>query len=392
MLHKFQRALCYLKELFFLLLCKFLGLFLRAFCPAYQNVWLVSERGNDARDNGYWFYHYLRTEHPELNTHYVITSDSPDAGKIAALGGAVQKGSFQHYLLYYCANYLVGTHVQPCAPDLMVHYHLANKGIRARGKQVFLQHGVIKDEMQWMHRKNLYLDLFICGAMPEYEYIRDTFGFSPSVPQYTGLARFDNLIRARKKDPQKMILVMPTWRGSHYPDGDAFQATQFYQAFQSLLDNPQLHKMLEENHYQLIFYPHIEMQKHLKQFRTTSPYILLADHTTHDVQQLLMDCTLLITDYSSVFFDVSYLEKPQIYYQFDEEEFRKYHYQKGYFDYRRDGFGPVCTTEKALLQALEQAFQNGMQMSPAYKDRVAAFFPLRDAKNCQRTYEAICSL
>ena len=166
MKHKLLRALCYLKELLAMLLCKLLGAVCRAFSPAYRGIWLVGERGTDARDNGYWFYRYLRTQHPELRTYYVITADSPDAAKIAALGGAVRRGSFRHYLLYYCADYLVGTHVQPCAPDLMVHYHLAAKGIRARGKQVFLQHGVIKDEMQWLHRENLYLDLFVCGADP----------------------------------------------------------------------------------------------------------------------------------------------------------------------------------------------------------------------------------
>ena len=392
MKHKFLRALCYLKELLAMLLCKPLGAVCRAFIPAYRGIWLVGERGTDARDNGYWFYRYLRTQHPELRAYYVITADSPDAAKITALGGAVQRCSFRHYLLYYCADYLVGTHVQPCAPDLMVHYHLAAKGIRARGKQVFLQHGVIKDEMQWLHRENLYLDLFVCGAKPEYEYIRDTYGFVPKVPRYLGLARWDNLLRAGQAPCKKMILFMPTWRGAHYPDGEAFRGTQFYQSCQALLNSPRLHKMLEQYDYTLVFYPHIEMQKHLAQFHTESARVCLADSTTHDVQQLLLDCALLITDYSSVFFDVAYLEKPELYYQFDEAEFRQYHYKQGYFDYRRDGFGPVCTTEDALLQALEAALQHGMEMLPEYKARVAAFFPLRDTQNCARTYEAICGL
>lgn len=136
-----------------------------------------------------------------------------------------------------------------------------------------------------------------------------------------------------------MILFMPTWRGAHYPDGEAFRGTQFYQSCQALLNSPRLHKMLEQYGYTLVFYPHIEMQKHLTQFHTDSARVCLADSKTHDVQQLLLDCALLITDYSSVFFDVAYLEKPELYYQFDEAEFRQYHYKQGYFDYRRDGFG-----------------------------------------------------
>jgi len=122
--------------------------------------------------------------------------------------------------------------------------------------------------------------------------------------------------------------------------------------------------MLEQYGYTLVFYPHIEMQKHLAQFHTDSARVYLADSTTHDVQQLLLDCALLITDYSSVFFDVAYLEKPELYYQFDETEFRQYHYKQGYFDYRRDGFGPVCTTEEALKTANELGYP--VLLRPSY--------------------------
>lgn len=392
MFQKILRAFCYLKELLAMLFFKLLGTLCRAFLPAYRHVWLVSERGSDARDNGYWFYRYLRTEHPETNAHYIITSDSSDAAKITALGGAVQKGSFQHYLLYYCADRLIGTHVQPCAPDLMVHYHLASKGIRARGKQIFLQHGIIMSEMQWMHRQNLYLDLFVCGARPEYEYIRDTYGFSSGIPRYLGLARFDNLIRAGEKGTQKMILVMPTWRGSHYPSGKDFESTPYCKAFRSLLGSSKLHRLLSQYDYRLVFYPHIEMQKYLRFFHADSDRIILASQTSYDVQQLLMECNLLITDHSSVFFDVAYLKKPELYYQFDEEDYQRYHYQKGYFDFTLDGFGPVCTDEDSLLTELENYFRNGMQLCPEYRARVSRFFPLRDDQNCRRTFEAVSSL
>ena len=389
-MRKVVRALCYLKELCLMAFFKLFGAVCRCCSAKYRELWLVCERGNDARDNGYWFYRYLKEEHPEINARYVIETDSADRAKIEALGGMVPRGSFSHYLAYYCADFLVGTHVQPCAPDLILFYHLAGKGIRARGKQVFLQHGIIKDEMEWLHRKNMYMDLFVCGAKPEYEYIRDTFGYPEHVPQYVGLARFDNLIRAERKE--KMILVMPTWRGSYYPTGEAFRNTAYYEHFQSLLCCKELEQLLEQQDYRLVFYPHIEMQKDSRRFKSGSDRITIVSKETHDVQKLLMDCALLVTDYSSVFFDVAFLRKPVVYYQFDEEEFRKYHYQKGYFDFRRDGFGPVCTTQEALLGALTESFENGMEMQTEYVQRTERFFPLHDGNNCRRTFEAIARL
>ena len=54
-----------------------------------KKVWLVSERGYDARDNGYHMFKYLRKEHPEINAWYLITRDSHDLDKVAELGNIV---------------------------------------------------------------------------------------------------------------------------------------------------------------------------------------------------------------------------------------------------------------------------------------------------------------
>ncbi|MBR5258025.1 MAG: hypothetical protein IKV51_03670, partial [Clostridia bacterium] len=43
-----------------------------------RDTWLISERGYDARDNGYCFFRYLRRNHPDIRAVYVITRDSPD--------------------------------------------------------------------------------------------------------------------------------------------------------------------------------------------------------------------------------------------------------------------------------------------------------------------------
>ena len=112
-MRKVVRALCYLKELCLMAFFKLFGVVCRCCSAKYRELWLVCERGNDARDNGYWFYRYLKEKHPEINARYVIETDSADRAKIEALGGMVPRGSFSHYLAYYCADFLIGTHVQP---------------------------------------------------------------------------------------------------------------------------------------------------------------------------------------------------------------------------------------------------------------------------------------
>jgi len=390
MRNRLKRLPVYLKNVFLLLLLWPVAAVLRRTNKAYRHLWLVMERGFDARDNAYWFFCYLRERQPQINACYVIDPASPDFSKVAQLGRTVAWRSLRHYLMYLSADMLISTHVQPVAPDLMAYYHLRQVGIRPRGKQIFLQHGIIKDEMKWMRYPALKVDFFASGGKMEYDYLVSEFGFPKGVIRYTGLCRFDNLVQGCV--PSNEILVMPTWRGSNYPHGERFFETAFYRQFQSMLENPRLLSLLEERDLKLIFYPHIEMQKELDKFRSPSERVILASWRDYDVQTLLMRCSLLITDHSSVFFDVGYMEKPVIYYQFDMEDFRKYHYQEGYFSCEEHGFGPVVHTEEALVNAVNECAGNDFRIQKEYRDRLEAFFPTRDALNCERTYQILCRM
>ena len=83
MISKILRLLCYIRELALMLFFLPISAICKAIVPKYRDLWLICERGNDARDNGYWFYRYLRMEHPELNARYVISADSPDITRIS---------------------------------------------------------------------------------------------------------------------------------------------------------------------------------------------------------------------------------------------------------------------------------------------------------------------
>ena len=75
-----------------------------------KDLWLVCERGTDARDNGYFFYKYLREKHPHIPCVYVITRNSPDYNKVATLGNVVHYGSLQHLYYINTAKHLISTH------------------------------------------------------------------------------------------------------------------------------------------------------------------------------------------------------------------------------------------------------------------------------------------
>lgn len=75
-------------------------------CLLYRkrNIWLFSERGTDARDNGLYMYRYVRTHHPEIEAYFVISPNSKDRDRLKALGNIVDYESFRHYILFFCGQ------------------------------------------------------------------------------------------------------------------------------------------------------------------------------------------------------------------------------------------------------------------------------------------------
>lgn len=359
-------------------------------CKKENNIWLISERGDEARDNAYVFYKYLKDKHPEICVKYVITKSSSDIQKIDEKDIVVYR-SIKHITLFITAKYLISTHLQGCSPEFHSFMKLSKKGlVKVKGKQIMLQHGITKDLIPILFKQNNKdLNLIICGAKPEYDYMKRNFGYSKDEIKYTGFARFDRL----EPQDKKQILLMPTWRDYLYKsDEKEFKNSDYFKRYNELINNKEILNLLEQENYKLIFYPHYEIQKYLHCFGTKSDRIVIASSTKYDIQNLLKESSLLITDYSSVYFDFAYMCKPVIYYHFDYKKYRETQYNEGYFNYEKNGFGPVVSNVDSLIKELKNAFERKFILNDEYLRRNSNFYKYHDKNNCERIYNEIIKL
>lgn len=348
-----------------------------------KELWLISERGKEARDNGYFFFVWLKQNHPEINVKYIISKDSKDLNKFVPWKECVVTyDSIKHLSSIWKAKYLISTHVCGYTNDHQFFSKFDGQFHIFKGKKVFLQHGITKDDLRNLYYGKIDIDLFISGSQIEYKYMSKTFGYPDGIIKYTGLCRFDNLMNVRTK---KQILMMPTFR--IYVNREHFEDSEYYKAYKQLLCCEILHQQLEQTGYTLIFYPHYEFQSKIDSFKklNLSDRITIAD-MSYDVQQLLKESEILITDYSSVFFDVMYMNKPVLFYQFDEEKYRAAHYKKGYLDYH--DVGPVSATLDGLLLNLNDTLVD-RRVEKKYQEYYDKTFKYRDCNNCKRVYQAI---
>lgn len=355
-------------------------------CGPFKDVWLIAERGTDARDNGYHLARYISAAAPSVNLRFVISPDSPDRERLASFVKAVNRGSWLHYLYFAVAKVRISTHIMGFSPDASLFRRLDRMGL-VGGHNVSLKHGIIMSYIPYVTRNEVRLSLLVCGAAPEYDFVSSTYGFEPGVVRYLGLCRFDEL---HDFQPSRTILIMPTWRRWLSGLGDeAFTQSDYFRRYQGLIANPAFHDLLERHDFTAVFYPHHEVQRYLHLFNPGHPRVTAGGEEHFDVQSLLKRAAVLVTDYSSVHFDFAYMGKPIVYYQFDPEDFRQLQYPAGYFEYGRDGFGRVVDSQLELVAILDQSLSRGCRLASPYNERRARFFPLFDANNCERNFEAI---
>ena len=369
-----------------------------------KDVWLFQEKHTEARDNAYHLYKYVKRFHPEINCYFSILKNSPDSERIKEYGTTINADSLKHYIYWLNSKYSISSQKNGAAPYPTEWLYRFRKWCRKDQKVVFLQHGIIKDDMLDLHYEKTKFDLFVCSSEREYLQIKEVFHYPLSNVKLLGLCRYDALYNSLKEKKYKaQILIMPTfrmWLAVEKPEKEAssfkkdvFEKSGFYRHYKMLLSNEKLLHAAQLYGYRIVFYLHYSLQPYVTLFNSlNSETVVVAGRHHFDVQQLLIDSSMLITDYSSVFFDFAYMKKPEVFYQFDELEYRESHYKKGYFDYDKDGFGPVFRKEDELVNYIVSVMKNDNKVDSIYKKRADEFFAYNDNCNCERNYSAIMSI
>lgn len=321
-----------------------------------SNLWLFADMSWRADDNAEHLYRYVMRNHPKQKIAFILSKKSIDYLRLKKEGfKLVDPKSFYFKYLIYKADKIISSHV-----DRYIFNALGGDTLKTKDF-IFLQHGVIKDDLsRWLNQRKI--DIFITSTKAEYDSIAGDFNhykFSTKEVVLTGLARWDALVKNNILNT-KQILIMPTWR--EYLSGKVqkygararnpeFVKSLYFQKWQEFLCSKELEKLAVQCGYSIVFIPHPQVRMYLEDFNLPS-YIITS--YKESMQELFCKSSLMITDYSSVAFEMAVLKKPVLYYQFDKDEFfAKHSYTQGYFDYERDGFGEVCFNYNQLLYYLK---------------------------------------
>jgi glycosyltransferase involved in cell wall biosynthesis len=368
----------------------------------YGAAWLLMDRLFDADDNGQRLFEYLRRDRPEIPAWFTVQRGTPAwrALRRKHRRRVVAHGSLRWKIIALNAEHLLSSHADL---PVIAPRELEELGVRPRWRFTFLQHGVIKDDLStWLNVKPL--DLFVTSTRAEQASVADDhtgYVFTTREAILTGLPRFDRLRELGDRvapAERNLVLVAPTWRSWLTGDMDIVSQrrdlapqvleSDFVRNWLAVLTSDRLRAAAESHGAVVGFLPHPNLQPLLRQVALPS-WVRPLSFDDNDVQELFARSAVLVTDYSSMAFNSAYLDRPVVYFQFDRDRVLGGEHvgSKGYFDYERDGYGPVVMATDAAVEATVAALENGL--APEFRKRIEDAFPQRDGRCCERVTEAV---
>ncbi|WP_271725351.1 CDP-glycerol glycerophosphotransferase family protein [Bacillus paralicheniformis] len=179
-------------------------------------------------------------------------------------------------------------------------------------------------------------------------------------------------------EDKKVILYAPTWRDD-----------QFYKKGKYKFDlDLNLDKLREEigDNYVIVLRMHYLVAENFD----LSPYKGFAyDFSSYeDIRELYMVSDLLITDYSSVFFDFANLKRPMIFFVPDIETYRD-KLRGFYFDFEQEAPGPLVKTTEEVIEKIKETETSDYRLPDIFEPFYEKFCYLETGNSSEKVVKTV---
>jgi CDP-glycerol glycerophosphotransferase len=361
--------------------------------PKNKNIWIFGAWfGGKYSDNSRYLFEYINKNHSEIRAVWV--TDSLD------VINELNAKNYEVYKRYSVQSILIGLRAKY---SIFVQANIADCMAFLNNKNTFniqLWHGMPLKKIGFddsisivKYRKSNLKELIFPFLRIKYSLIisssmEDKVNFSTAfMGQYksisiTGYPRNDALFNIKKTD-NFIITYLPTFRDSAHNSVDLFSPYNFDIELweQKFLDlNVTLNiKMHPVNKPKSIL---LSTFKDCKRIRFIDEM---------DAVEILSNTDILITDYSSVYFDYLLLDKPIIFSPFDYEKYVTKD-REFYYNYHEVTPGPKCRDWTEVLEWIERFKKDSMLYSEKRKKVRGKFHKYQDARSCERVYGEIIKL
>ena len=222
------------------------------------------------------------------------------------------------------------------------------------------------------------------------EIFRRAFSFDKQMLE-TGYPRNDYLINSNNQammdhlkvnnqlpTDKKIILYAPTWRDNQFYDKGKYK-------FDLELDLQRMREQLGDE-YIVLLRLHYLVSENIELAGLEGFAYDLSNY--EDIRDLYLISDVLITDYSSVFFDYANLRRPMFFFVYDIEDYRD-NLRGFYLDFEEEAPGPLFTTTEQIISELKAMSEAPYKLHPNFSAFYEKFCSLEDGEASKRVVETL---
>lgn len=351
--------------------------------------------GKQFSDNPRAIYEYMKEHYPEYKLYWSVDPRFIDNFKDKGVN-IVPRLSIKWLLIMASAKYWVSNSRMPLwipKPKHTVYLQTWHgtplKKLAADMDDVFMPGTNIENYKRNFLKESANWDYLISPNPYSTKIFRRAFAFKKEMIE-SGYPRNDFLynannekeILALKKKYQiptdkKVILYAPTWRDDQYFEKGKYK-------FDLKLDLKHMQEQLGDQ-YIVLLRLHYLIANHID----VSEYKGFAFDFSHheDIRELYMVSDLLITDYSSVFFDYANLKRPMIFFVYDIEDYRD-RLRGFYFDFEEKAPGPLVKTTEEVIEEINKLEKN-KRLPRNFDEFYETFCSWEDGNATKRVVETV---
>lgn len=296
-------------------------------------IWLFGENlGKTANNNSFYFWkHVINKKKDSINKYIILEKNKSNRELYKELNekekkSVVWRNSLKHFILFFKADmYFVTLSYRDIRPE-----KFGNKeyNFKIERPLVYLQHGTIgikkigyrgntynNNMFRFIYyNKNIKEDLIEQNDFRKYQLY-----YGKYLPRYKELVRKNNL-ELKSKTENNQILWFLTWR--EYKE-NSLASKIFIKKINYILKNEQLNEYLKKNNIKLRFCIHQLYKTNAEEFMedVDTKNIELIYASDINLMDEIVKSKMLITDYSSLGFDFTFLKKPVVLFQPDREDY-----------------------------------------------------------------------
>ena len=297
-------------------------------------IWLFGENvGKTANNNSYYLWKYIVNKYDDVDAYFVVEKNNKTKALYQAMNSKEKKfliwrNSMQHLSIYFFADMLFVTlSFRDVQPD-----QIWKKSYQPEPTQplVYLQHGITAMKQlsyQGNYANNSLFKWVYYNPMIDKD-LKQINGFQEYQLYYgVYLPRYMELVKKYKLEQpheRKNILWFMTWREYF---GNNFATKKLLKDIFEVVSDDSLQEYLNKTGSTFTIYLHQkftdEQTEKIREQIKQVKQIQVLDALNTDVMDEIIKNDVLITDYSSLGFDFTLLNKPVILYQPDINEYIK---------------------------------------------------------------------